>query len=119
PGPPSSTWRVVHKVGFFNGPQVNFAATSATDAWSTWVTTVSGPGYPPATPQAIERWDGTAWQRVAVPASLVPHVRTSISVAAASPGNAWIFSWKWPAEALRYTDGRWSLRQIPSWVIRP
>jgi hypothetical protein len=54
-----------------------------------------------------------------VPASLVPHVRTSISVATDSASDAWIFSWKWPTEALRYTDGRWSLQQIPSWVIRP
>jgi hypothetical protein len=119
PGPPSSPWRVVKKVGFFNGPEVNFAATSATDSWSTWVTTSAGPGSPPTTPQAVERWDGTAWQRVAVPASLVPHVRTSISVATGSASDAWIFSWKWPAEALRYIDGRWSLPQVPSWVIRP
>ena len=119
PGPPASPWRLVKEVGFFNGPEVNFAATSAADAWSTWVTTVSGPGSPPTTPQAVERWDGTAWQRVAVPASLVPHVRTSIAVATDSASGAWIFSWKWPAEALRYIDGRWSLQQIPSWVIRP
>lgn len=119
PGPASSPWHVVKRVGSFNGAKVYFAVASATDAWSTLVTTFSGPGSPPTTPQAVERWDGTAWQRVAVPASLVPRVRTAISVAADSASDAWIFSWKWPAEALRYTDGRWSLRQIPSWVIRP
>jgi hypothetical protein len=118
-GPAPSPWHVVKEVGSFNATEVNFAATSVTDAWSTWVTTFSGPGSPPATPQAVERWDGTAWQRVAVPASLVPHVRTSISVATDPANDAWIFSWKWPTEALRYTDGRWSLQQIPSWVIRP
>jgi hypothetical protein len=113
-----SPWHVVGQAGTFDGAEVNFAATSATDAWSTWVTTVSGAGSSPVTPQAVERWNGTAWQRVAVPASLVPHVRTSISVATDSASDAWIFSWKWPAEALRYTDGRWTLQQIPSWVIR-
>jgi hypothetical protein len=117
-GSAPSPWHVAGQAGSFNGGEVNFAAASATDAWSTWVTTFSGPGSSPATPQAVERWDGTAWQRVAVPARLVPHVRTSISVATNSARDAWIFSWKWPAEALRYTDGRWSLQQIPSWVIR-
>jgi hypothetical protein len=118
-GSAPSPWHVAGQAGSFNGEEVNFAAADATDAWSTWVTTFSGPGSSSATPQAVERWDGTAWQRVAVPASLVPHVRTSISVATDSARDAWIFSWKWPAEALRYTDGRWSLQQIPSWVIRP
>jgi hypothetical protein len=81
-GPASSSpWHAVKDVGSFNATDVNFAAASATDAWSTWVTTFNGPGSAPATPQAVERWDGTTWQQVAVPASLVPHVRTSASVA--------------------------------------
>jgi hypothetical protein len=114
-----SPWHVVKQVGFLNGPEVNFAAASAQDAWSTWVTTGQGQGSPPALPQAVERWNGTAWQRITLPASLVPHVRTAVSVATGSVSDAWIFSWKWPAEALRYSGSRWTLQAIPSWVIRP
>jgi hypothetical protein len=119
PGLSPSPWHVVKQVGFFNGPEVNFAAASARDAWSTWVTTASGQGSAPTVPQAVERWNGTTWQRITVPASIAPHVRTAVSVATDSPDDAWIFSWKWPAEALRYESGRWSLAAIPSWVIRP
>lgn len=81
------------------------AATGHDEAWA-----VGSPGENRRS-GPILRWDGRAWQSVALP----PGLRYPRVVSGTSPGNAWIFdidayAWQW--------DGRrWSARGRPPWKL--
>ncbi len=103
-------WRVLAKVGPY-GKQVAGALTAGTPkaAWSVW----KGQGF-----VAVDRWNGTAWKQVAVPAKLTGAVRSAVAFDGNSPGNFWLFDSSHPATALRYSGTKWATQQIPSWALR-
>jgi hypothetical protein len=107
--PANPGWRVVAKIGPFNG-QVSgtLSAETPTGAWSVW----TGPKF-----TAVERWNGSAWKQVAVPAALTAYVRSAVAFDGTA-NDLWLFNSHRPGEVVRYADGIWSLLPIPSWVLR-
>jgi hypothetical protein len=103
-------WRVIAKVGPYS-KQVTGTLTAGTPkaAWSVW----KGQGF-----TAVDRWNGTAWRQVAVPAKLTGAVRSAVAFDGNTPGNFWLFDSAHPAQALRYSGTRWATQQIPSWALR-
>jgi hypothetical protein len=103
-------WRVVAKVGPYDG-QVSGTLTAGTPkaAWSVW----TGRGF-----AAVDRWNGTAWRQVAVPARLTGALRSAVAFDGNTTGNFWLFDSSHPAQALRYSGTRWAAQRIPSWALR-
>ena len=103
-------WRVIAKVGPY-GKQVSGMLTAGTPkaAWSVW----KGQGF-----TAVDRWNGTAWKQVAVPAKLTGAVRSAVAFDGSTPGNFWLFDSSHPAAALRYSGTTWATQRIPSWALR-
>ena len=105
----SSGWRVVTTVGPGNqNVSGTVAANSASDAWSVW----TGSQY-----TAVERLVRGAWTRVPVPARLTGYVRSAVAFDGASASDFWLFNSYRANDALRFTGGQWTLKQIPSWVL--
>ena len=106
----SPGWRVFAKVGPFNkGVSGSLTAGTPKAAWSVW----KGQGF-----TAVDRWNGTAWRQVGVPAKLTGAVRSAVAFDGNSTGNFWLFDSSHPAAALRYSGTRWTTQQIPSWALR-
>jgi hypothetical protein len=104
--PASPGWRVSKLIGPASGNVSGLlTADSAKDAWSVW----TGPGI-----TLIERWNGSKWQRVAVPARFDSYVRSADVISASSAGNVWLFNGS--ARALRWTGATWLFQALPSWV---
>lgn len=103
-------WRVVAKVGPYGG-QVSGTLTAGTPkaAWSVW----TGQGF-----TAVDRWNGTAWRQVAVPAGLTSAVRSAVAFDGNTTGNFWLFSSGHPGQALRYSGTEWAAQRIPTWALR-
>jgi len=59
------------------------------------------------------RWDGSSWQRVAVPAKFASYVRSADVISASSAGNVWLFNGS--ARALRRTGTIWQFQALPAW----
>lgn len=94
---------------------------SPTDGWATGfnqtgvVTTkgVTVPGWP-----YLEHYDGTSWQRVAVPADLPANSALNL-IAMESPDTGWAFGTQnntVSAVLLRYASGTWSVVPLPRQV---
>ncbi len=99
-------WRVVKTFG----PSASsvsglLTAASAKDAWSVW----TAPGL-----TLVERWTGSAWQPVPLPAKLDGYVHSVTVISASSASNAWLFNGT--AKALRWTGARWQSQALPSWL---
>jgi hypothetical protein len=103
-------WRVVAKVGPYGG-QVSGTLTAGTPkaAWSVW----TGQGF-----TAVDRWNGSAWRQVAVPAKLISAVRSAVAFDGNTTGNFWLFNSSHPVQALRYSGTTWATQRIPSWALR-
>jgi hypothetical protein len=101
---------VFAKVGPFD-KQVSGTLTAATPkaAWSVW----TGQGF-----TAVDRWNGTAWRQVGVPAKLTGAVRSAVAFDGNTTGNFWLFDSSHPAQALRYSGTKWATQPIPSWALR-
>jgi hypothetical protein len=105
--PAAPGWRVSKLIGPASGNVSGLlSADSAKDAWSVW----SGPGI-----TAIEHWNGSKWQRVAVPAKFSSYVRSADLISASSADNVWLFNGS--ARALRWTGATWRFQPLPSWVL--
>lgn len=103
-------WRVIATVGPY-GKQVagTLAAGTPKAAWSVW----KGQGY-----TAVDRWNGTAWRQVGVPAKLTGAVRSAVAFDGNTTGNFWLLDSAHPAAALRYSGAKWATQRIPSWALR-
>jgi hypothetical protein len=102
-------WRVITTVGPYNqGVSGTLAAHSAADAWSIW----TGSQY-----TAVERLVGSHWAQVPLPAKLAGYVRSAVAFGGASAGDFWLFGSYRANRALHFTGGKWTLQQIPSWVL--
>ena len=107
----SSGWRVITTVGPANeGVSGTLTAHSAADAWSVW----TGTQY-----TAVERLVGTKWTRVPVPAKLTGYVRSAVAFDGDSAGDFWLFDSYRANHALHFTGGKWTIAQIPAWVLPP
>ena len=105
----SSGWRVITTVGPYNeGVSGTLTANSAADAWSVW----TGTQY-----TAVERLVGGHWTRVPVPAKLTGYVRSAVAFGGASASDFWLFDSYRADHALRFAGGKWTLQQIPAWVL--
>lgn len=110
PAGPIPGWRVIKRFGpDRNGVSGVLTAVSARDAWSTW----AGTGF-----TVVERWTGSAWQRVSLPARFDPYVRSAIAIGASSASDSWVFGTRSTTRVLRWTGHEWLLQPIPSWVLR-
>ena len=102
-------WRVVTTVGPDNEDVSGaLAANSAADAWSVW----TGTQY-----TSVERLVGAEWTRVPVPAALTGYVRSAVAFDGDSASDFWLFDSYRANHALRFTGGKWTLQQIPAWVL--
>jgi hypothetical protein len=106
-------WLVVAKVGPANslanaGAFGTFSARGAKTAWSVW----RSQGY-----SIVDRWTGTKWAQVTVPAKLAPYLRETAAYDGQA-GYLWLFSTYKPGQALLYSGGKWTTEKIPSWVLR-
>ena len=105
----SAGWRVITTVGPYNeGVSGTLTANSAADAWSVW----TGTQY-----TAVDRLVGGHWTRVPVPVKLTGYVRSAVAFGGASASDFWLFDSYRANHALRFTGGRWTLQQIPAWVL--
>ncbi len=105
----TSGWRVITTVGPYNEDvSGTLAANSAEDAWSVW----TGSHY-----TAVERLVGTEWTRVPIPAKLTGYVRSAVAFDGDSATDFWLFNSYRANHALRFTGSKWTLQQIPAWVL--
>jgi hypothetical protein len=105
----TSGWRVVTTVGPA-GQDVSgtLTAHSASGAWSVWI----GTHY-----TAVERLAGAEWTRVPIPAELTSYVRSAVAFDGDSASDFWLFNSYRANHALRFTGSKWTLQQIPAWVL--
>lgn len=105
----TSGWRVVTTVGPSNeNVSGTLSVNSAEDAWSVW----TGSHY-----TSVERLVGTEWTRVPLPAKLTGYVRSAVAFGGASATDFWLFNSYRANHALRFAGGKWTLQQIPAWVL--
>jgi hypothetical protein len=105
----SSGWRVVTTVGPDNeNVSGTLAANSAEDAWSVW----TGSHY-----TSVERLVGNEWTRVPIPAKLTGYVRSAVAFDGDSASDFWLFNSYRANHVLRFSDSKWTLQQIPAWVL--
>jgi hypothetical protein len=105
----SSGWRVVTTVGPDNEDvSGTLAANSAAGAWSVW----TGTHY-----TSVERLVGSEWTPVPIPAKLTGYVRSAVAFDGDSASDFWLFDSYRANHALRFTGSKWTLQQIPSWVL--
>ncbi len=91
-----------------------FVATGPADAWSVWGSCTAPCGGKAST--IVERWNGTAWHRVAT-AGL--GLTSTDAVAAASATDAWLFEgYEANATALHWDGTAWTSSALPPWAIR-
>ena len=83
-------------------------ADSAADAWSVW----TGTQY-----TNVERLVAGKWTRVPVPAKLTGYVRSAVAFGGDSASDFWLFDSYRANHALRFAGGKWTLQQIPAWVL--
>lgn len=107
--PAATLWSDVQMLSPANGWAVGFNQIGQ-------VTTkgVTIPGWP-----YLEHYDGTTWQRVAVPAGL-PANSALQQIAMESPDSGWAFGSQnntVPAVLLRYSSGTWSAVPLPKQVF--
>jgi hypothetical protein len=104
-----SGWRVVTTVGPA-GEDVSgtMAANSADGAWSVW----TGTHY-----TAVERLVGGEWTQVPIPAALTGYVRSAVAFDGDSADDFWLFNSYRANHALHFTGSKWTLQQIPAWVL--
>ena len=113
PPKPTKTpgWRVVATIGPYNQAVTGtVSAGSAKDAWSVWTGTAF---------TAIERLAGTRWSRVPLPAALTAYARSAVAFGGDSATDFWLFDSRSPDHALRFSGARWTLQDIPPWVLQP
>jgi hypothetical protein len=102
-------WRVVTTVGPDDeGVYGRLTANSASAAWSVW----TGAHY-----TAVERLVGTRWTQVPLPAKLAGYVRSAVAFDGDSASDFWLFNSYRANDALRFTGNKWTLQQIPAWVL--
>ncbi|GAA2603691.1 hypothetical protein SMC26_03755 [Actinomadura fulvescens] len=122
---PAPGWRVSNVTSVPDGGDAavtDVAATSAKGAWAA--------GYvraPYRYEMLLKRWDGRAWTRVAVPASLAPRANAKLTTVAAS---AWNNVWAFGVATHRTTEdegvvfgvhwngAKWTRKIFPSHVKR-
>jgi hypothetical protein len=103
-------WRVVATVGPDNEAVTGtVSADSATGAWSVW----TGTNF-----TAVERLQGTRWSRVPLPATLTAYARSAVAFGGDSATDFWLFNSRSATHVLRFAGARWTLEQIPSWVLQ-
>jgi hypothetical protein len=115
--PPSTTltsasspgWRVVATIGPRDGQTTGvLTATSARLAWSVW----RGTNF-----TAVERWTGSGWKPLPLPAKFDSYVRSEIAFGGNSANDFWLFNSHSRTRVLRWTGTAWKLQSIPSWVL--
>jgi len=120
PAGTGSGWRVPTTVGPLHGVTsvVNLVATSRTNAWSTWG--VCSPcGSTEKRTFRVQRWNGSAWKVVPVPARLARYAINSAGFGASSGKDAWLFNaGKIADKALHWNGTRWAVQAIPTWVVK-
>jgi hypothetical protein len=103
-------WRVVATVGPDDEAVTGtVSADSATGAWSVW----TGTDF-----TAVERLKGTRWSRVPLPATLTAYARSAVAFGGDSATDFWLFNSRSATHVLRFAGARWTLQQIPSWVLQ-
>jgi hypothetical protein len=103
-------WRVVAAIGPYNEAVTGtLSADSATDAWSVWTGTAF---------TAVERLSGTRWSRVPLPATLTGYARSAVAFGGDSATDFWLFNSRSPTRVLRFDGAKWTLQQIPGWVLQ-
>lgn len=107
-------WRVAKTISVRNRSVilVNIDAVNPRDAWvGGLVVSRKGSTFG----LLLEHWDGAAWLRVALPATLARHFgRHDVFglVGASSPGNVWAFSLE--GHYLRRVAGHWAFGSLPA-----
>lgn len=108
-------WRVIKVFSQAESSGIPAVATSGSDAWTIWWNQA-------ATGQAafVERWNGSAWQRVAVPSSLIDDVIDTLSVGASTASNVWLLWGSIPGGtgAIRWNGSVWRTVNLPGYAIR-
>ena len=113
-------WRIVNTIGPANGSTsvADLVASGPGNAWSTWSS--CGPcGVNEVDRTFFPHWDGAAWRRVTVP-SVFAARNVPAAFAARSSTDAWAFGWdasNHPVSA-RWNGSGWTVRSLPSWVLR-
>jgi hypothetical protein len=119
PGSTSSAtgWRIENTIGAPFGPVVagHFAATGASDAFSSWSCGSCAPGFP-HNRNPVQHWNGKSW-RVLKPPSALNYPRSIISISASSASNMWAFTSA--RRAAIWNGSHWTVRTVPSWALRP
>ncbi len=117
-GATSPSWQVVQNIGTASAPWTSsFYVSSPGSAWSTWTAQSDGS----VTAEIVERWTGTTWTQVQVPASLTKQAAASVALGASSAKNAWLIDP--PAtnstftRVLRWNGTKWVLWAIPVWAL--
>jgi hypothetical protein len=103
-------WRVVATIGPSDQAVTGtVSAGSGEDAWSVWTGTAF---------TAVERLQGARWSRVPLPETLTSYARSAVAFGGDSATDFWLFSSRSDTTALRFSDGRWTLEPVPSWVLQ-
>ena len=116
--PSGTSWRTVAQLGPPQGVTYDsyFVATGPDDAWSTWGDCAPCGGSHPATDYWLERWNGRAWHRVALPAEVASRMPDVVALTASSAGDAWLI-FGTGGKVAHWNGGRWKLVTIPAWVV--
>jgi hypothetical protein len=100
-------WRVVATVAPHN-EEVQLNAVTALGPHDAWAVGPTGT----STGNLVEHWNGTSWQQVAVPATVLARVGAPLgSVSATTTHNVWAFNFNgyW----LRYNGSAWTSGRVP------
>lgn len=109
-------WRVVTTVGAATHNELPgyLVATGASDAFSSWK--CQGCARSNRRDNFVEHWNGRSWRRIALPAAL-NYPRFLIALGASSATNLWTFTST--AKAGVWNGHTWTVKALPTWVLRP
>jgi hypothetical protein len=117
-GPSAQGWRTVAQLGPPQGDtyESDFVATGPDDAWSTWSDCGPCGGLHPVTGYWLERWNGRAWHRVALPVAVASRMHDAVALTASSRNDAWLI-FGTGGKVAHWNGARWSLITVPAWVV--
>jgi hypothetical protein len=108
-------WRITATVGTASQNELAgwFTATSGTDAFSSWNCTFCAPWT--RDQNFVEHWNGRRWRKIALPPRL-NYPAFAIAFSASSASNLWAITNT--GKAGIWNSRSWTIRSLPSWVLR-
>jgi hypothetical protein len=113
----SSGWRIVSTIGSDSSKIGNgdLVVTGPASAWASWTCGPCPSGSKPDQ-NLMQQWNGKSWNQVELPAD-ASYPTAIEGMQASSASNLWLFTNK--RQAVVFNGSRWSVKDLPDWVIRP